>query len=311
MTDVNGDPAAGEPLPDAEVDQSTETEPDTASEGDTDGEGEELEDYELEGAKFTVPKSVKDVLDKGVLRQADYTKKTMDLAENRRAYEAEKAASEATFEDRVTIRNIQANIQALDETINATHERFQNIDWAALKALPDGDMRLQQAQVELRNLENARTRLAEQQTKLTGELTEKAKTSALTQQQAVAKLIEAREATLAKEVPGWAKLRPEVEAFAAAKFGVSKAELDATPDPRVLKALRYAKLGMEAEQRGRAASSEEPETVPVKPAASLTAPSRRTVSTGSRESMKESPEAWARRRNAELAARNQRPAPRR
>jgi hypothetical protein len=315
MTDVTGDqPAAGEELPAPGVDQTPEPEApdDVAPEGDSqDGEGEEdLEDYEFEGKKLSIPKSARDILDKGVMRQADYTRKTQGLADDRRAYEAEKASNDALFEDKVKVREMQSQIAALDEAINQGHANFQNIDWAALKTLPDGDMRLQQAQIELRNLENARHRIAEQQTKLKGEMDDKTKASGLVQQQATAKLIEQREAALAKDIPGWTKLRPEVEAFAV-KNGVTKAELDATPDPRILKMLYFAKLGQEAQQRGRSAAALEPDSAPVRPATTLTAPSSGKVSTSSKDSLRQSPEAWARARNAEIAARNQRGAKRR
>jgi hypothetical protein len=315
MTDVTGDQSAeGAPAPEPEVEQPEAPAPDDAETGSQDGGEDELEEVEFEGAKFQVPKSAKDALEKGALRQADYTKKTQGLADDRRALEAEKASNEALFEDKVKARQIQSHIEALDDAINQGHERFQNIDWAALKTLPDGDMRLQQAQIELRSLENNRQKLAEQHAKLTGEITEKAKTAGLAQQQLTAKQIEQRDAVLTKEVPGWAKLKPEVEAFAV-KNGITKAELDGTADPRIFKMLRYAKLGQEAEQRGRAtggADEETPAATPaMRPATTLTNPSRRTVSTSSKESMRLSPEEWQRNRNAELAARNQRPAPRR
>jgi hypothetical protein len=305
MTDVTGDQSgAGELTPESEVELPSETPaPDDASDGSQEGDGdeEELEEFEFEGKKLSVPKSAKEALEKGAMRQADYTKKTQGLADERRAYEAERTSNEALFEDKVKVRQIQSQIEALDDAINQGHERFQNIDWAALKALPDGDMRLQQAQIELRTLENSRHRLAEAKAKAEGEMDTKVKAASLAQQQITAKQVEQREAAMAKEVPGWAKARPEVEAFAV-KHGISKAELDATADPRIFKMLYYAKRGMDAEQRGRTAQALEPAASPVRPATTLTAPSGGKVSATSKESMRQSPEAWARQRNAELAA---------
>jgi hypothetical protein len=300
MTDTTTDQSGAGEQPLAEVEQPDPAleQPDDAA-GSQEGEGEdELEEVEFEGRKFSVPKSAKAALDQGVMRQADYTRKTQAVAEDRRALEADRAAHEATFEERVKVSQFKAQIEALDDAINDGHQRFQNIDWAALKALPDGDMRLQQAQIELRSLENTRQKLVDQKTKLESELGEKAKASTAQQQQATAKLIEQRDAQLAKDVPGWPKLRPEVEAFAL-KQGITKAELDATADPRIFRMLRYAKLGLEAEQRSQKAAGGDEAAPALRPATTLTAPGRAAPSG---PTMKDSPEEWARKRNAQIAA---------
>src|SRR5215469_11178430 len=117
MTDVTfdqSDPGAAAPEPEVELEP---TQPDQPDEGGQEGEDDELEDFEFEGRKFSVPKSAKEALTKGVMLNADYTKKTQGLAEDRRAYEAEKAATEATFEDRVTLRQMQGQLDALEQAI--------------------------------------------------------------------------------------------------------------------------------------------------------------------------------------------------
>lgn len=67
---------------------------------------EEFAEVEYEGEKFKVPPKLKDAL----LRQADYTKKTMDLAETRKTIEAELAELESAR--RVSTAKVNAMTQA-------------------------------------------------------------------------------------------------------------------------------------------------------------------------------------------------------
>src|SRR5437868_9942337 len=87
-------PAEGEDnaeaiLPDAqEVDpQAVDNESDAAGE-----EPEESDEIEHEGRKYQVPKALKPLL----LMQADYTRKTQEVAEQRRAVQAERQALHQT-----------------------------------------------------------------------------------------------------------------------------------------------------------------------------------------------------------------------
>ena len=84
-------PEAEQPTDD---NQPLETEQEQPDEGQAPVE-DDFEDTEWEGKPFKAPKGFKDFLKDGVLRQADYTKKTMGLAEQQKAWNAERTATEA------------------------------------------------------------------------------------------------------------------------------------------------------------------------------------------------------------------------
>jgi hypothetical protein len=124
------------------------------------------------------------------------------------------------------------------------------------------------------------------------------------QQQQAAKLIEQRDAVLSQEFPKWAEERPQIEAFAKAN-GVTEAELKSTTDPRIFRLLRYAKQGLEAEQRAKTTAKVQQQQQ-VTPAVTLTAARKTAAPASSPASLRQSPEAWAEQRNRELAAKGRR-----
>lgn len=75
----------------------------------------DLIDTEYEGKTYKVPKEIKDAL----LRQSDYTKKTMEVAEQRKAIEAERNA-------------YTQNLNVLAAQLQNAVAQDQNIDWNAL-----------------------------------------------------------------------------------------------------------------------------------------------------------------------------------
>ena len=78
-----------------EAEESEETNDETPSEDEgTEGE-DSLQEYEFEGATYALPSELKehvDELKKGGMQEADYRKKTMELAEERRTWESGKQA---------------------------------------------------------------------------------------------------------------------------------------------------------------------------------------------------------------------------
>ena len=77
---------------DTSIEDVSESHDDQSEESDIEGaatdEAEsEVEDVDWEGKKYAVPKELKDAL----MRQSDYTRKTQEIAETRRALEAKEA----------------------------------------------------------------------------------------------------------------------------------------------------------------------------------------------------------------------------
>lgn len=111
-------------LTNAGANETNETDDTELSEGDG-GEGSETtqaddtEEIDYEGQKVRVPKVIKDA----VLRHADYTRKTQELATQRKVFEASSRQSLADSKEYVDalaqVRNIDARL-----------EQYKDVDWA-------------------------------------------------------------------------------------------------------------------------------------------------------------------------------------
>ena len=87
---------------------------------------EELDETEFEGKKYRVPKELKDAL----LRQADYTRKTQEVAEIRRAAESERAAIKQAVEADEAADELKADLRTVDKALKS----FENVDWSRFAA---------------------------------------------------------------------------------------------------------------------------------------------------------------------------------
>lgn len=109
---------------DTEVEQEVKED---QSESQTEGEDQdEAEEVEFEGKAYKVPKEIKEAL----LRQADYTQKTQDLAEQRRTVQAREQSLEQT---RVAMLQQFDKAVELREITNKLSQ-FDKIDWQSLAA---------------------------------------------------------------------------------------------------------------------------------------------------------------------------------
>lgn len=219
-------------LPESEVQETPETQPtdDISSSTDepTDSQPVESDDEEIEheGAKYKVPKPLKEAF----LRQADYTTKTQTLAEERRGLEAERQqlAAQQQFQQQ-HIKDV-AKVISIDERL----EQFRQIDWnAAMDADPVGAMKLDR---QMRELQQQRTQVVQsiEQTQ--------ARTSYESQQATARRNAEAAQ-ELAREIKGFGT--PEVTKAlkdTGKAFGYKPEELDSVSDPRAVRLLHEAYL---------------------------------------------------------------------
>lgn len=203
-------------------DQAPETEPD-------------LDDVELEGETFKVPKKVKEA----VLRQADYTQKTQEVAERRKVVEDR----EQYLQARETLLNEAFSEAAELQAIQTQLAQFDAVDWNTL-VTEDAQqaLRLNFARQQLQ------TQLAQKQQKV---------------QEVVAKSKTAHEAHLAKQMElGRAELSRRVGKLTdpdrkatweqGLSLGFSDKELQSIPDPRLMHAL-YKAAKWDALQAGKPA----------------------------------------------------------
>ncbi|MCA3750599.1 MAG: hypothetical protein INF04_04210 [Phenylobacterium sp.] len=226
--DVEDDAILDAPEVDAESYSDDDTQAET--EGAEDGQPEDdAEDVDYEGAKYRVPKVLKDAL----LRQADYTRKTQELADQRRHVEQhvqslsqQAELQQATLEHRVNLRTVEQQLQ-----------QFQNTDWQAYSANYGADATAS-AMASWQQYRDAKAELE-------GAI---AKTETEVQQiseRSTANAIAEAEKVLSREIEGWSsELVTTLAGYAAENFGITPQELrdsvvnpDGTADPRTFKVL--------------------------------------------------------------------------
>jgi len=196
-------------------DATAEVEPETAN--------DESVEVEFEGKTYKLPPELKDA----VLRQADYTRKTQEVAEERKNLLAERELAKANQEFQKEHAKDIGEIQALDQQL----ARYNSVDWAQamqqdIAAATTAFMQRQQL-IEARaalaaNLSNAEQAFQQTQTQKAQELR--------------AKGLE----ELSKRIPGFnaetgQKIRDSVKSY-----GFTDEELSQYRDPRVIHALHDA-----------------------------------------------------------------------
>jgi hypothetical protein len=240
-------------------------------------EADDSEEVEHEGQKFKVPKAIKPLL----MMHADYTRKTQEVAELRKAVEAERATIHQASAAEV---QAQAQVVAIDQQL----AQFQNIDWDAWEeqdpfAAAKGLRQYQQ-------LRDARGQAAGQYVHLTQQ-------RQLAAQQETAKRTQETAATLARDIPGWSEeTKAKLTDFGMKKYGFSADEVaDINLDPRIAKILNDAFQADQAATKTKAAQKHEAAQT-AKPAAKVSGGS--SAPTGLDDRL--SPEEWVRRRNKQV-----------
>lgn len=131
-------------------DQPTEDEEESESE-EGDDEGELYFTVKIDGEDYEVSA---DELRSGYQRQKDYTKKTQQLAEQRKEYDAKVAELTGQFEQ------IMQNASLANDVLNRDMKKFEQVDWEALKVKdPVGYV---QKQIELQDIRNQQAQLRQQ-----------------------------------------------------------------------------------------------------------------------------------------------------
>ena len=167
------------------------TSPDDPIESDSPSESlldtpDDDEEVDYDGEKYKVPKKLKDAF----LRQQDYTQKTQQVAEQRKAVEAQAAEIQ---------RNAQAQQQNIAEYAEAYSldnqlKQFGQIKWSELiDADPVQAMKLQHQMNELK----------QRRDQVVASVTQKQQAQALESQRETAKRLQEGRAVLEREIQGW------------------------------------------------------------------------------------------------------------
>ena len=295
LNSVTPKPEAQEAVPQAEENVIDET-LDNPETDNVDGEIDDTtEEAAYKGKTYKVDKEIAALLKKADSLEGDYTRKTMAVAEMRKAAEDElqQAQHEAAISQEITqeigqLRSIESRLS-----------QYQNVNWQAWYA--DNPQAAGAAQAEYTQLRDAYTNLS-------GRVeTQKSEITANREQRSANVISQAIE-MLNKPDPdnGWdGKFDvPKREALTnfGMKLGFTKEELSNTTHPLMIKTLNLARIGMEtmAKQKAAAKSSvAKPEAVPV---TQIGTRKGATPIQGIHDSL--SSAEWLKRRNAQVVSRN-------
>ena len=258
----------------AELEEANEDEAEGEETEEESGEPETAE-VELNGEKYKVPAALKDAF----LMQADYTRKTQEVAETRKIAEAKLAEAESVFNVSNEVLEARAALLNVSNGLN----QFQNVDWAKLEAEdPIGAM---SAWRQYQQLEKARG-------EITGFLNEEQSKRAATAEQETANRLRETAEFARTKIPGWSpEVDAKVTAFAEAELGFTRDTLKSAYSPSVYKALHLAWLGHQSLQKQNA--QPKAPAAPTKPLGKVTPRANPVAGLDDRLSMDE----WIQRRN--------------
>ncbi|WP_207483145.1 hypothetical protein [Arenibaculum pallidiluteum] len=242
---------------------------------------DDTDEVEHEGQKYRLPKALKGAL----MMQADYTRKTQEVAETRRALEQRERTLAQQAQALGQDFQERARLVALDDEI----ERYRAVDWQQLEA--EDPARAQSLWRQYQQVKEARQELA-------GHLLQREQQrSEETQRERARRLQEAQD-VLAREIRGWGpELQEKLTEFGT-RQGYRPDELAGVEDPRAVRILHLAWIGQQLLEKQIAAAKDPPapQAVPV------TQVGRgRTPATRDPERM--GIEDWMRHRNAQLERR--------
>lgn len=243
---------------------------------------DDFEEVERDGKTAKIPAWLKPEL----MMQADYTRKTQELAAARQAFEAERQQLQQADASEMQAR---AQIAAIDAQLT----NFAKVDWNAWSA--NDPFAANDAFRQYQLLKDAKAQVHG----YLGELTD-ARTQA--QQQEAAKRMEAGAAELARDIPNWS---PDTAAklmdFGQKHYGFSRQDLDGIDDPRLVKVL-HAAFQWEESQKKQRAAKQVTAAQAVQPAANVAKASSPPKGLDDRLSAEE----WMRRREEQLRKKNAR-----
>ena len=207
---------------------------------------EEYEEVERGEVKYRIPKALKGEF----LMQADYTRKTQELSQQRQQHEAAvqqwTEADEALVEARAGLKAIDTRLQQIE---SLTEGQWQQLDPARAQALMREQMTLRDQRAQLDGaVAQHRERLEADRTRLATE-----------RRQAFAE-------ALPREIPGWSdELDAKLTKAAIDDLGFQPDDLKNLDDIRAAKTLYWAHRGLEAHRAEQAALKAQ-KTVSVQPA---------------------------------------------
>jgi len=235
-------PVAAEPQTD---DTAVETEATSENVSrETESPADSYEEIEFEGERLQIPKGSK--LKDALLRQQDYTRKTQEVAEQRRLYEQSVEQARLWQLDREFTQSIQPQ-QVLLAQFDAALKQYEGVNWAQMST--DEIVR---TKLEMDRLKEGRDQVSKD---IDGKKAQF--------QQAISqnteKLVRQGQEMLSKSIPGWNESVAKEVMQHAISDGYTEAELQTVLDPRnvttLWKAMQYDKLQQKAKTTVQEAKS--------------------------------------------------------
>jgi hypothetical protein len=252
--------------------------PDDAEQPDAD-----VEDVEYEGKKYAVPKEIKDAL----LRQADYTRKTQEVAESRKQLEAQAAEVKQFAQFQQGLIEDVADYRAAQKA----EKQYEQIDWA--RWAEQDPAATQVEWIKYQQIKGQREVLERQVQSKASQLQQQ---RGMETQQAIAKRFQEAEQALASDDKTWDVAKSSaLAAYITKEYGFDKDELTQAMSPKFARMMRDAMTGRKAITTATAKPPPAPVGKPVTPLRSNT-----PASTGLHDGL--STEEWVRRRNSQLQA---------
>ncbi len=266
-----------EGLLDAEAGDGDQSTDETGSQPD-----EEEEEIDVDGRKFALPKSAAEKLKQERMRMEDYTRKTQEVAEQRRAIEADAVQLRQQQEDAAAHLREVGQVMAIDAQLH----KLGQIDFDALaQHNPVEAMKLDKA---IRDLQAARQGIV-------GTVQQRQQQLIQSRQQQAAKAMQEGVAVLEREIPGFSleKHGKELKDYMVGKLGAKPERLQGLTEPALILAMHKAKLYDELQAKQTAKPKPTPQAAPV---TRITAKQSGTV----RDPDKLSAEDWVKWRDSQV-----------
>lgn len=246
--------------------------------GEQSGDEDDLEE-DLDGLTVRGKKGLIEKLKAERLMQADYTRKTQEVAEFRKAAEAERQSFET--ERQVHFQNMQevATIRAIEMQL----QNFSGVDWNALS---------DQDPVQAMKLDRQMRQLQAQRDQHIASVTQRHQQFSQAQQQKAAMQLDGARKVLQREIPGWGEeLAGKLKSYALAN-GYTQAEVDAIRSPAMVRSIYQEYRVAEAKKQ---ATKREPQVQ----AAPVTRVNTSSKNRAVVDPDKLSPDQWLKWRNAQ------------
>lgn len=190
---------------------------------------DEFEEFDWEGKKVKGPKGLKE----GVLRQADYTKKTQELSQTRKELDAERQR----IAEQAKASEEEMKLRAKEISISEELEHYSKVDWAAwIEQDPIAANKAYFRQSQLKDtLNGVKQQISESTQKRTSEA-----------QREFAKRMEETQEYARKNIKGWTPDTDRQVVEFAKEQGIDLGFLQSVMNPTVYRMLHLARLGHHA-----------------------------------------------------------------